>query len=230
MRGEISSAKFDKRHPLDWYVEPSWTVQQLIKQVHFREELVEGEAIWDPASGTGTICSEFEGAGFDGRVLLSDVVDNVQPENFLFPPLFRHADFLELRAAPVRCSIVCNPPYSYKKVFYDGRQMLISEAFVRHALKLVRECGGRRVCMLLPIKWLSSQSRFQLFMADHPPAQVLIFTQRPSMPPGDRIQLMGGRAFRGGMIDYCWIVWNVVEPTKPGETRMAWLPPLTGGR
>lgn len=218
MRGELSSAKFDKRHPLDWYVERQWTVDQLIKHVHFREELVGGEGIWDPASGSGTICSAFEGAGFDGRVYLSDVVDNVDRSQFLFAPVFRSADFLELDRAPAPCSIVCNPPYSYRKG--------IAEAFVRHALKL----ATRRVCMLLPIKWLSSQARFQLFMQDHPPAEVLVLTQRPSMPPGDRIGLMGNRAFRGGMIDYCWIVWNVQEPTAPGQTRTVWLPPLPGGR
>ena len=218
MRGELSSAKFDKRHPLDWYVEPQWTVDQLIKHVHFREELVGGEGIWDPASGSGTICSAFEGAGFDGRIYLSDVVDNVDRSQFLFSPVFQSADFLELDRAPAPGSIGCNPPYSYRKG--------IAEAFVRHALKL----STRRVCMLLPIKWLSSQVRFGLFMQDHPPAEVLVLTQRPSMPPGDRIKLMGNRAFRGGMIDYCWIVWNVQEPTAPGQTRTVWLPPLPGGR
>lgn len=226
MRGEISSARFDKRHPLDWYVEELWVTEQLIKHVHFREELTGGEGIWDPASGFGTICSAFEGWGFDGRVYLSDVVDNVDRSNFLFEPPFQSADFLELTSAPAPCSIVCNPPYSYKKLFYDGREMLISEAFVRHALKL----ATRRVCMLLPIKWLSSQARFKLFMEDCPPAEVLVLTQRPSMPPGDRIELMGNRAFKGGMIDYCWIVWNVQAPTAPGQTRTVWLPPLLGAR
>lgn len=46
------------------------------------------------------------------------------------------------------------------------------------------------------------------------------------MPPGDRIAALGKRAFRGGMVDYCWIVWDVKRPTAPGQTRTIWLPPL----
>lgn len=219
MRGEISSGKFAKRHPLDWYVEPGWAVEQLIRALGFGPEKAMGEVIWDPACGRATIPSVFQAHEF--RVALSDVVNNVQWKDF-DPgqplPSFVPADFLELTRAPAPCSIVCNPPYSYVKG--------IAEAFCRHALRL----ASRRVCMLLPSKWLSSQRRYQLFMADHPPAMVLHLTQRPSMPPGDMIAAMGSRAFRGGMIDYCWIVWNVQEPTAPGETRTIWLPPLTGGR
>lgn len=216
MRGELSSARFDKRHPLDWYVEPQWAVFQLIEALGFEEEKAGGFGIWDPACGRGTIGSAFEGYGFS--VNLSDVVDNVARDDFLAPPSFFVADFLELdRNLRSACSIVCNPPYSYKKG--------IAEAFVRHAIAK----AAIRVCMLLPNKWLASQARYKLFMVQHPPQMVLHLTQRPSMPPGDRIAAMGNRAFRGGMIDYCWIVWNVREPARPGETRTVWLPPLPGG-
>jgi len=223
MRGEISSAKFAKRHPLDWYAEEQWVTLQLFQNLDwFAEEKAAGEAIWDPAAGFGSTCENFAGEGF--QCFLSDVVENVDWSKFDYPetvqPTFFSADFLDVEKAPAPCSIVCNPPYSYQKIQGVG----IAELFVRHALKL----ATRRVCMLLPIKWLSSQRRYGLFMVDHPPAMVLPLTQRPSMPPGDRIHLMGSRAFRGGMIDYCWLVWNVREPTKPGDTRMVWLPPLAG--
>lgn len=235
MRGELSSAKFAKRHPLDWYVDPVWCAEQLVKHlVNFRLEKIGGRAIWDPAAGLGNTIDSFMARGFE--TYLSDVVENVDwasrdPAQWNTPltdyelafyrrPQFFSADFLELEKAPAKCSIVCNPPYSYRKG--------ILEAFVRHALKLVLECGGDRVCMLVPNKWLASQSRYQLFSVDHPPAEVLHLCQRPSMPPGDRIALMGNRAFRGGMIDYCWLVWNVKFPTPAGQTRTVWLPPLGG--
>ena len=221
MRGEISSAKFAKRHPYDWYCEEEWVTGQLFRHLGwFAEEKAAGQVIWDPCAGYGRTCTNFAAEGF--RCYLSDIVDNVDWSLIPSEPgdgevTFFSANFLEVRRAPAPCSIVCNPPYSYIKG--------IAEAFARHALQL----ASRRVCMLLPIKWLSSQARFRLFMQDHPPAQVLVLTQRPSMPPGDRIELMGNRAFRGGMIDYCWIVWDVTRPTLPGETRAIWLPPLTGG-
>ena len=221
MPSELSSAQYAKRHPLDWYVDQGWETVQLVHAIGFAEELAGNEAVWDPACGYGHIGAALEEWGFGGRIYLSDVVENVAYDDFGQRPRFFPADFLELTAAPDGpCSIICNPPYSYKKG--------IAEAFVRQALRLASESGGRRVCMLLPIKWLASQARFALFMRDHPPTAVLVLTQRPSMPPGDRIHLMGKRAYRGGVIDYCWIVWDVRAPSAPGETRIVWLPPLAG--
>jgi hypothetical protein len=217
MRGEISSGEFDKRHPYDWYVEEEWVTEQLIRAIGFQAELGNGLAIWDPAAGYGNIGAAFAGWGFDGRIWLSDIVNNVDLAKFVEPPHVFAADFMEAERAPAPCSIVCNPPYSYRK--YGTH--LISEAFVRRALQLT----SRRVCMLLPAKWLASQGRYSLFMLDHPPAAVLHLCQRPSMPPGDRIAAMGNRAFRGGMVDYCWIVWDKLK-TAPGDTRTVWLPPL----
>lgn len=217
MRGEISSARFDKRHPLDWYVDPQWCAEQLIQHMGgFFHEKANGYAIWDPCCGMGNTLQHFAAHGL--KCIGSDVVDNLDRNSFSTAgsrvPEWSAADFLELTEPPARCSIVFNPPYSYKKG--------IAEAFVRHALTL----SSNLVCALLPNKWLSSQSRYQLFEIDHPPAQVLHLTQRPSMPPGDRIKLMANRAFRGGMIDYCWLVWDVQNPTPRGQTRVRWLPPL----
>lgn len=229
MRGEISSGAVAMRHPLDWYVEEEWVTEQLIRAVGFRDELLHGDSIWDPAAGYGHIGSAFEGWGFGGRIVLSDVVRNVNEANFAEPFRFISGDFLEFEATELvadRFSIVCNPPYSYKKhQLRDGRKVIISEAFARHALKLVGESSGRRVCVLVPSKWLSAQSRWQL-CSEFPPAAILHLTQRPSMPPGDRIAAMGDRAHKRGMVDYCWIVWDVRHPTAPGETRTHWLPPL----
>lgn len=216
MRGELSSGRFAKRHPYDWYVDEQWVAAQLVRYLgNFEEERSEGLAIWDPCCGYGNTAVELHSRGL--QYFLSDVVDHVNFTQFapeLARPHFFSADFLECDEAPAPCSIVCNPPYSYKKG--------ILEAFVRHALRL----ATGRVCMVVPNKWLSSQVRYRLFTQDHPPALILHLTQRPSMPPGDRIKLMGNRAFRGGMIDYCWVVWDVRRPTAPGQTRTVWLPPL----
>jgi hypothetical protein len=220
MRGEVSSGRFDKRHPYDWYVDEIWCARQLIAALgDLRAEARAGLSIWDPAAGLGNTIQAAWEIGHDCH--LSDIVENVDWPGFeidsLCPPTFASADFLEIEAAPVPCSIICNPPYSYRKV----QGVLISELVARHALKL----SSRRVCLLLPTKWLSSQARYRLF-TEHPPLAVLHLTQRPSMPPGDRIAAMGARAFRGGMVDYCWIVWDVTRATRPGETRTVWLPPL----
>jgi hypothetical protein len=224
MRGEISSGRHSKRHPLDWYVDEAWCAEQLAMVLDgFEIERAEGLAIWDPCCGMGNTMQAAFHRGLP--VIGTDLVDNLAKETFALgygaPFYFETRDFLDVTAAPVDCSIVCNPPYSY----IDG----IAEAFARHALKL----SSRRVCMLLPGKWLapgkdkkSWSKRSQLFRHDHPPQAVLHFSERPSMPPGDRIAAMGKRAFGGGMVDYCWIVWDVKRPTAPGQTRTIWLPPL----
>lgn len=223
-RGELSSGRHAKRHPLDWYVEEHWVTFRLADALgRFEREKTEGLALWDPCCGFGNTMTNppFQGV----EVYLSDLVDNVDPQNFenVYPddfpnyrkPMFFSADFLDQTAAPAPCTIVCNPPYSYRKG--------IAEAFARHALKL----ATGRVCVLVPNKWLSSQGRYRLFMVDHPPAAVLHLTERPSMPPGDMIAAMGKRAFNGGMIDYCWVVWDIQNPTAPGMTRTIWLPHMS---
>lgn len=222
MRGEISSGRHAKRHPLDWYVDEIWCARQLAQALGgFSREREQDLDVWDPCCGMGnTLVAAWE---HGLRCWGSDVVDNFDWSSFesegedRYQPFATAGDFIALSKAPAPCTIVCNPPYSYIKG--------IAEAFARHALDL----ASGRVCMLLPNKWLSSQARYGLFMHDHPPQAVLHLTQRPSMPPGDRIALMGKRAFNGGMVDYCWIVWDVQRPTRPGETRTIWLPPLHAG-
>jgi hypothetical protein len=215
VRGEISSGRHSKRHPLDWYVDEFWCAEQLaIALDDFALEKAEGLAIWDPCCGTGNTLLAAHDRGF--VTYGSDLVENVAYANFGggAPMIFMPGDFLCQMFRPVEASFVFNPPYSYRKG--------IAEAFVRQALALT----SRRVCILVPIKWLGTQQRYALF-SDHPPQAIMVLSQRASMPPGDCIAAMGKRAFRGGMIDYCWIVWDVKRPTPRGQTRTLWLPPLS---
>ncbi|MDZ4308410.1 class I SAM-dependent methyltransferase [Allopontixanthobacter sp.] len=213
MSGELTRTKASHRHPLDWYVEQGWEWDMIMRQIGTDPELADDAAIWDPCAGFGHSGSRLESWGF-GRIYLSDLVENVAYDDFLIRPIYFSGDFLEQSAPPESpCSIFFNPPYSYIKG--------IGEAFVRHALQL----ATHRVVALFPIKWLSGgKVRGRLFRFDHPPQQVLYFMQRPSMPPGDLIEAMGSRAYRGGQIDYCALVWDVRRPTAPGDTRSIWLP------
>lgn len=226
MRGEISSGKYSKRQPYDWYVDEIWCARQLRDALGgFRMEHKEGLAIWDPCAGFGNTVQAAWELGLD--IYLGDIVERVAWCNFedmvMRQPIFQAADFREVKEAPAPCSIIFNPPYSYE----NG----ILEQCVRHALTL----ATRRVCALVPSKWLSPgkdvkvwSNRSRLFREDHPPQAILHMSERPSMPPGDMIAAMGNRAFRGGMTDYCWIIWDVERPTAANDTRTIWLPPLVG--
>lgn len=228
MRGEVSTGRAAKRHPYDWYVEQGWEWEQVVKAIGL-EEADTGATIWDPAAGFGHSAVRLQGLGFDGCIVLSDIVNRVAWEDFdrtagvTFENICFIEDELKVRGDHPRISIWSNPPFSYRKYWLDGRQMIVSEAYVRRALSLATD----RVVMILPAKWLAmGKKRSRLVRIDHPPQFVLHFCERPSMPPGDMIAAMGDRAYRGGMVDYCAVVWDVRTPTLPGETRTIWLPPL----
>lgn len=216
MAGEISSGRKANSHPLDWCVEQGWEWDQIVRQIGVEPELSEGVAIWDPCCGYGHSGSRLEGWGFAGRIILSDLVPNVAWEDFSVKPRFFQADFLEQQSPPESpVSIFFNPPYSYRRG--------ILEQCVRQALRL----ATHRVVAIAPNKWLAAgKNRAPLFRRDFPPQTVMHFTQRPSMPPGDIIHLLGNKAYQGGQIDYCALVWDVRNPTRHGDTRTVWLPRL----
>jgi len=219
MRGEVSTGRQAKRHPYDWYVEQGWSGSRSCRRSGSKSSRP-GARIRDPAAGFGHSASRLQEMGSTGSLLLSDLVDRVAWEDFQQPEqvTFTSACFVEDGPWAVldgRVSIWCNPPFSYRHYYLDGRKMIVSEAFVRRALQVATD----RVAMILPAKWLAmGKRRSRLVRRDHPPQYVLHFCERPSMPPGDMIAAMGGRAYRGGMVDYRAVVWDVRHPTAPGDT------------
>jgi hypothetical protein len=189
-----------ERSSLDWYVEPSWVVEQLVDAVDFDPSLV----IWDPACGSGTIPRVFRQWGFG--TIESDIADRGFGDRLDF---FSTSAQLSVSVHD-DLAIVTNPPYGYERG--------IAERFIRRALDLDPVIAA----FLLPIGFLTSRTRYNLF-SEHPPAEVLICSQRPSMPPGDAISHFGKRAFKDGTADYCWIVWYRMSD---GCTRMRWLKPV----
>lgn len=91
-------------------------------------------------------------------------------------------------------NIVCNPPYSYEPK--------IAERFIRRALEVTR----RKLAMLLPTKFNSSNGRHALFTGT-PLARIHTLCSRPSMPPGSLLTA-GKIKAKGGKVDYAWFVWE----------------------
>lgn len=116
-----------------------------------------------------------------------------------------------------KLSIIFNPPYSRQ----DGKLVRgLAERMIRRAL----EVATHKVCALLPVKWLASKGRHQLFERDHRPTGIWILCERPSMPPGDVIEEMGDSAFTDGKVDYMWVVWDKHFPALP-YTPTNWIAP-----
>lgn len=222
-RGEMSSGKQSRRHPLDWCVEEGWEWEQIAAEIGLEVEIEAGCTIWDPACGYGHCLSRLQGIGFKGELAASDLVNNLAWTDFAHPGRvsFTQANFIadfKPERAKKPTSIWMNPPFSY-----DKKPWL--ELFCRQALAI----ATHRVVAIAPLKWLDpGKKRSAFFRRDFPPQQVLHFSSRPSMPPGDMIEALGEKAYSGGQISYCAVVWDVRYPTAPRETRSVWLPPLGG--
>ena len=177
-----------KRAKHDWYVEPDFAVHALKDNLRLSGE------IYDPFCGRGTIPRIFADDGYD--VKGSDIVDRGYGERY---------DFLSDKASPF-CewkfnahtdNIVSNPPYDKTNI-----------------QQIIRKCLGtarKKICLLLPIAFLSSQGRYHLF-THTPLSMILVLSGRPSMPPGMTYELELAAdpnyiAF-GGQRDYCWMIWD----------------------
>jgi len=190
-----------KRHPNDWYVEPAWAVEAIIPVLApmmrrwYDSLLGIVSRVWDPCCGKGTTPAAFSRAGIEGWG--TDLVDRGADRKLWLGTLDFLGDDEKVRGIRLhRMSIVSNPPYKR------------TEEFVRRALSLTRGV----VAIVVPLNFLCSGGRFSLFMEEHPPLQLAFLSDRPSMPPGDKIEEMGDKAFTGGAIDYVWIIWDNRRP------------------
>lgn len=145
--------------------------------------------IHDPCCGMGTIPRVMGGTG-------ADLMDR----GYGYP----QRDFLKDWAA--YDNIVTNPPYG------------IAEQIIAHALTIAKH----RVAALVQVKFLASQRRHKLFterMRSIQTERVIMFSRRPSMPPGEMLREHGEAIRGGGSIDFCWIVW---ERGHPGPVHLEW--------
>lgn len=166
----------------------------------------------DPACGNCTIPQVLAMRGL--QAYGTDIVRRADHPRFLAEHNFIGDQALLLEHYPRR-SIVMNPPFSCQ----DGRLVRgLAERFVRRALAIATD----QVAVLLPLKWLASQGRARLFAERAP--DIYILTERPSMPPGDKIAALGNRAWSRGKVDYMWLVWDMRLPPLP-YGRTFWIPP-----
>ena len=196
------------RHPWDWYVEQSWVTHRLCDVVELEHDVT----YFDPACGACTIPDALAARG-----LMAFGTDKFR--RGASPRFLNEHDFLGDQLLLIerwcRLSIVMNPPYSYQNgTLVKG----LAERFVRKALAI----ATHKVAALLPVKWLASAGRARLFI-EFPPT-IYILSERPTMPPGDQVAAMGKRAFKGGKVDYMWLVWDKRRPRLPYAPTF-WIPP-----
>lgn len=201
------------RHPWDWYVEEEWVTHRLCDVVAFEPEVT----CIDPAAGRCAIPRALAARGIAAAG--TDLFRRTDDRLFLF-----EHDFLGEQTSLIEhwapLSIVMNPPFSYQ----DGKLVRgLAERFVRKALAI----ATHKVAVLLPLKWLASSGRVRLF-TEFPPS-IYVLGERPSMPPGDKLSKMLGRAYRHGKVDYMWLVWDKHAPRLPYAPTF-WIPPRVANR
>lgn len=181
----------------DFFIENEWAVEALFDHVQF----LPSSRILDPCCGSGTIVKVARSRGFEA------IGSDVHPERFADA---MEQDFLKLTELPPGLwNIVMNPPYM------DGLGGGTVE-FIKHALSLDRV---HKVCAIVGQNFKRSRDRYPLFKQLLQPAEVLFFSDRPSMPPGDML-LAGEIKAEGGYNDFDWIVW---DKAYRGPTQCDWL-------
>lgn len=199
-----------KKHPQDphqWYREPRFTADQMFDSLDFGDP--EDTVIWDACCGSGNVLDVAHERGY--QTFGSDIVDRGIWQH---RHGFKLADFLRLRELPFslplekKVSLACNPPYGKVAGFAN-----MGERFVMHALEAF---GDRlhRAAFILPIEFMAGQDRYWTIYSKRKPSHSMICCQRPSMPPGAQVETMGTAAFKGGMADYCILVWTAGGPYR----------------
>lgn len=165
------------------------------------------DLIWDPCCGKGNVLDIAKRRGHP--TIGSDIIDRKPLHRFFRGNVLQatKAPRIEGRAT----SIICNPPYSYEPN--------IAERIMR---KAVADFHLRRAAFIVPIAFLAGQDRWPFFTRDCRPSHIAIYSQRHTMPPGDLIEDMGKRAYRGGMADYCAVIFTAPHRWR---TETIWLKP-----
>jgi hypothetical protein len=177
----------------DWYVEPRWTAEVIFDHAHFFPR-----RIHDPFCGRGTIVDAAIDLGFAATG--SDIADRAQGR-------YDVVDFLEDDS--IYHNIVSNPPFR-------GAACIVEKALVDNLAM------NGKIALLVPANFLFSARRYPLF-ARSELAEILVLSQRPSMPPGSLLERFGETCRHSGSTDFCWAIWQCGR--EPGPARISWVPP-----
>lgn len=203
LNGTDKPASQYPRDEFDWYREHARDVAPLFAAIDFRDDL-----IYDPCCGKANILDVARAHGhatFGGDVVERGHRHQFRRQNFLTATMHPRPHDRAL-------SIVTNPPYGYERG--------IAERIITKALD---EVPFRLAAFLLPIEFVCGQGRYERLYSKRPPAYVGFLVQRPSMPPGHMVDLMGDDAYRGGMAEYAWLVWS----SQRVRTQALFLPPAS---
>jgi hypothetical protein len=192
------------RKKLDSYWTQPWITQWLMAELCANEWVygtpVNG-TVWEPACGQGHISKVLAAAGLD--VLSTDIFDHG------WGGMHGIQNFLDVEEVDPAIRVVfTNPPYDTSQD--EGFPAVTAEAFVRHALKLMKPVKGA-VIMLLRNEFDCASGRADLF-SDPPYAAKLVLTRRPTWTdPSMPVNIdpkTGAPKKNGPRHNYAWFFWD----------------------
>lgn len=185
--------KKDKsRRKNDFYPTPPLATYVLHKYINLPEVIVE------PCAGRGNISIELLRHGYDVRSY-----DLYEYENSLCE-IETGKDFMSLPAITEAKGLVTNPPY------HQDLPRKIAE-------KAIKEYEF--VAMFVRLTFLEGKKRNKLF-TNHPPSDIIFMSDRVKFGT-DYIEPINRNDQIGGMIAYCWVIWNNEALHK--NTRCKWV-------
>lgn len=215
--------RVDREGP-DFYPTPAWATRALLDNQEFPGY------VWEPACGDGAMAEVLKERYPKNRVFASDLYDRGYGET--------GTDFLDERVTLLRAmrftdyyrqvmargkpyppwNIITNPPYHS------------AQAFLRKALEVTRppdegiddEMLFGKVALLLRLAFLEGAGRYEGIFREHPPSEVLVFSNRITFYPA------GAERKGSGTTPYAWFVWDHREYC--GQPRISWINVVAGGR
>jgi len=172
-----------ERSDLDYYATEPKAVRLLLEMEKF-----EG-SIWECACGEGHLSEEMKRLGYE--VFSSDRISRSYP--------LKVQDFLCIENRETEHNIITNPPFK------------LASQFILKGLEVLQE--GKKLALLLPVRYLESRARKHIYM-EHPPKTVYVSSGRIKTARNGRFG-----SFSTGTHFYSWIVW---QKGYQGETTLKW--------
>jgi hypothetical protein len=148
--------------------------------------------VYECACGEGHISKVLENLNYE--VMSTDLVNRGYGTQCDF--------FVMCKTDVAERDIITNPPYR------------LATEFCKHALEIVD--SGHSVIMYLPLTFLESKERYQLFL-QWPLHSIYVHSSRQGCGKG------GGEFVNGGARAYAWFVW---KENYKGESILKWIPPF----
>lgn len=195
---KVDTPNTDSSNPYDFFVEPPWVWDAI-----FKHEQILG-ALIDPCCGSGKVLdAAIDVMGSPVFVSGADIVERGHERQLMVRDMTCIEDWVSGLSAPSYGTVASNPP------FYGGK------GYAQY-LDLAFRLAKHKIICIGNARLPYSDSRRNLYRERRPSR--IYHLQRPSMPPGDKVSEMAGKAFSGGSIDYCAFVWDLTSPTRVTET------------